>query len=138
MGDTSTPAAGDQEVLLVAYSNGNRCAGLRRLAAAAAAAAESHAEPASRLPALEPLHRAVRRRPRSLLLLTPCLGHCDQAPMAALGWAVIADAVARWTGRPVGVGLLERPERVAALGQWIATTAPDVDAAWSLHPRPLQ
>lgn len=136
MGDTSPPASGDQEVLLVAYCNGNRCSGLRRLHAERAADLAGH--PASPSSALEPLHRAIRRRPHSLLLSTPCLGHCDQAPMAALGWAFLADAGARWAGRPVGVGLLDRPERVAALGQWIATTAPDVESAQSLRPRPLQ
>lgn len=134
MADPTAPSGGGQEVLLVAYCNGNRCAGLRRLHCAEPAAG-SPARPSS---VLEPLHRAIRGRPRSLLVSTSCLGHCELAPMAALGWGLITDTGARWTHRPIGVGLIDRPGRVDALGQWIATTAPSLDTAPPLWPQPFQ
>lgn len=90
----NTGSARGQQVLLVAYCDGNRCARLRRLRRT------HHATDARRLPArssavLGPLRLVIRSRPRSLLLSTPCLGHCDQAPIAALVRGLLTETGAK-------------------------------------------
>lgn len=142
--DSKVPRHREQRILLVAYCNGSRCAGLRRLhanpsAAGLPAPAPLHCRSDDRASSiLEPLHRAVRQRPHSLLLSTDCLGSCAQGPMAALGWGLLTPAGAKWIHRPIGVGLIDRPGRAAELGHWIATTAPELESAPSLWPRPTK
>ena len=136
MAEVPHRAVDDQQVLSVAYCNGNRCAELRRLQSDPLAT-DLPTRPTQSLSTLDTLRSAIRQRPGSMLTTTGCLGYCERAPMAALGWAVLTDTGARWIQRPFGVGLLDRPGRTDALGQWIATTAPDVDFALSLQPKPL-
>jgi hypothetical protein len=42
-----------------------------------------------------------------------------------VGWAVNASGELRWSGRPVGLGMVEMPVRAAALAAWVAGSAPD-------------
>ena len=46
--------------------------------------------------------------------------------MAAVGTGMATTGEIRWTGRPVGLGLIEMPERAAALAGWITSSAPDL------------
>ena len=46
--------------------------------------------------------------------------------MAAVGTGTATAGQIRWTGHPVGLGLVEIPERAAALAAWITSSAPDL------------
>ena len=112
-----TASVRPEPVLLVAACAGPRCRGLRVLHDPSAAASG---------PSGQLLGNAVRRRPGAVLLSTGCLGPCQRGCIAAVGWAVSAGGQLRWSGRPVGLGMVETPPRAAALAAWIAGTAPDL------------
>jgi hypothetical protein len=111
---TSAPA---ELVLLVAACAGPRCRALRALHDPSAAASG----PGGRL-----LCEAVRHRPGAVLVSTGCLGPCERACVAAVGWGTSRAGELCWAGRPAGVGLVEMPARAAALAAWISGSAPDL------------
>lgn len=111
---TSAPA---EHVLLVAACAGPRCRALRTLHDPSAAAFGSCGQL---------LCEAVRRRPGSVLLSTGCLGPCQRGCVAAVGWAVSDRGQLRWSARPVGLGMVEIPQRAMALAAWISGSAPDL------------
>lgn len=53
--------------------------------------------------------------------------------MAAVGTGMATDGEICWMGQPVGLGMVESPERAAALAAWITGSAPDLSAL----PEPL-
>ena len=114
------PAAADspgEPVLLVAVCAGRRCQALRALHDPSASASGNCGQL---------LKEAVRRRPRSVLISTGCLGPCARGCVAAVGTGSATEGEIRWTGHPVGLGLIEMPERAAALAAWITSSAPDL------------
>ena len=114
------PAAADspgEPVLLVAVCAGRRCQALRALHDPSASASGNCGQL---------LKEAVRRRPRSVLISTGCLGPCGRGCVAAVGAGTATEGEIRWTAQPVGLGLVEIPERAAALAAWITSSAPDL------------
>jgi len=59
---------------------------------------------------------------------TGCLGPCARGCVAAVGAGTATDGEVRWSGRPAGLGMVEIPERAAALAAWISDSAPDLSA----------
>ncbi|HTQ90605.1 MAG TPA: hypothetical protein VMK84_14075 [Streptosporangiaceae bacterium] len=112
---TGIPAA--EPVLLVAACAGPRCRALRALHDPSARASG----PCGRL-----LCEAVRQRPGAVLVSTGCLGPCERACVAAVGWGMSQAGQIRWSGRPAGLSLVEMPARAAALAAWVAGSAPDL------------
>lgn len=110
----SAPA---EPVLLVAACGGPRCRALRALHDPSARAPD---------PCGQLLREAVRQRPGAVLISTGCLGPCERACVAAVGWGMIRGGLLRWSGRPAGLGLVEMPARAAALAAWISGSAPDL------------
>jgi hypothetical protein len=84
------------------------------------------------------LKEAVRRSPRSVLISAGCLGPCARGCVAAVGTGTATEGEIRWTGRPVGLGLIEIPERAGALAAWITSSAPDLstlpEMLWRVGP----
>ena len=111
---TGAPA---EPVLLVAACAGPRCRALRALHDPSAAASG---------PCGQLLAEAVRQRPRAVLVSTGCLGPCERACVAAVGWGMSHRGQLRWSGRPAGLGLVEMPAHAAALAAWISGSAPDL------------
>jgi len=112
-----TASASARHLLLIAVCAGPRCRGLRNLHDPSATTSG---------PCGQILCEAVRRRPGSVLISTGCLGPCQRACVAAVGWAVGDSGQLRWSGRPVGLGMVEMPLRAAALAAWISGSAPDL------------
>lgn len=108
----------ESDLLVVAVCAGPRCQALRGLHDPTAAAAG---------PAGAQLRAAVRERPGAVLVSTGCLGPCARGCVAVVGPGS-ADAQGRvsWHGRPVGLELVERPDRVAEFAAWVSGPAPDV------------
>jgi hypothetical protein len=46
--------------------------------------------------------------------------------VAAVGTGTAGNGELRWSGRPVGLSLVDLPRRAAALAAWISSTAPDL------------
>jgi hypothetical protein len=104
-------------VLLVAVCAGPRCRALRALNDPSAAASG---------PDGRPLCEAVRQRPGAVLVSAGCLGPCERACVAAVGWGTSRAGQLHRAGRPTGVRLVEMPARAAALAAWISGSAPDL------------
>jgi hypothetical protein len=119
------PGTAAEHILVVAVCAGQRCRALRALRDPSAAGNGTS----------ELLRQAVRRRPRSVLVSTGCLGPCARGCVAAVGTGSAASGELRWTGRPVGLGMVEMPQRAAALAGWITGSAPDLatlpETLWS-------
>jgi hypothetical protein len=117
----------DEAVLLVAVCAGHRCQALRALREPSAAGSGSCGQL---------LKEAVRRSPRAVLISTRCLGPCARGCVAAVGTGTATEGGIHWTGRPVGLGMIEMPERAAALAAWITSSAPDLatlpEVLWSI------
>jgi hypothetical protein len=117
----------DEAVLLVAVCAGHRCQALRALHEPSAAGSGSCGQL---------LKEAVRRNPRAVLISTRCLGPCARGCVAAVGSGTATEGGIHWTGRPVGLGMIEMPERAAALAAWITSSAPDLatlpEVLWSI------
>ena len=108
MRDRVMATRGPSRVLLIARCDGSRCAGLHRL----------REENTS-------LRAAVRRRPDAVLMTTLCLGHCELAAVAAVGWARSAHNSLAWLGPPVLLERTDTAERAAALASWVTAGAPE-------------
>jgi len=106
-----------EPVLLVAVCAGPRCRALRALHDPSAATFG----PCGRL-----LCDAVRHRPGAVLISTGCLGPCERACVAAVGWGMSRGGQIRWSARPTGLSMIEMPARAAALAAWISGSAPDM------------
>jgi hypothetical protein len=105
-----------EPVLVVAACAGHRCRALRARHDPSAAGGSTG----------ELLRQAVQQRPRTVLISTPCLGPCARGCVAAVGTGIAASGEVCWAGRPVGLGMVEMPERAAALAAWISSSAPDL------------
>ena len=111
-----TAGTAAEPVLVVAVCAGRRCQALRDLHVSSADADGTGAL----------LRQAVRRRPRSVLVSTGCLGPCARGCVAAIGTGTAASGEICWTSRPVGLGMVEMPQRAVALAAWITSSAPDL------------
>ncbi len=114
-GSPGTSGTAASPVLVVAVCAGRRCRALRALHDPSAADGIS-----------DLLMQSVQRRPRSVLVSTGCLGPCARGCVVAVGTGTAASGELRWAGRPVGLGMVEMPQRAAALAAWIAGSAPDL------------
>jgi hypothetical protein len=72
------------------------------------------------------LRAAVGERPDAVLVSTDCLGPCSQGSVVAVGRGQATVGRLTWLGRPVSLGLVERPERARNLNNWIRGGAPDL------------
>jgi hypothetical protein len=106
-----------EPVLLVAACAGPRCRALRALHDPSAATFG---------PCGRPLSEAVRHRPGAVLISTGCLGPCERACVAAVGWGMSRGGQIRWSARPTRLSMIEMPARAAALAAWISGSAPDM------------
>lgn len=113
------------QALFVAYCAGHRCAALRR--EPASHDGDDGQASSSAAPTLDQLRAAIRYRPDSVLISTGCLGRCERASVAIVGWGQTAQKTIIWTQPPIVVDLIDRTDRAAALASWIATTAPRPD-----------
>lgn len=105
---------------MVAVCTGPRCRALRTLHDPSADAAG---------PGGAALHHAVRQRPDAVLISTDCLGACDRGCVAAIGTGTAGDdGRITWREQPVGLGLVELPDRAADLAAWVRHGAPAVTA----------
>ena len=105
-----------EPVLVVALCGGYRCRALRT----------RHDPSATADRPGQLLRQAVRRRPRSVLIFTGCLGPCAQGCVAAVGTGTAGDGELCWSGRPVGLSMVDLPRRATALAAWISSSAPDL------------
>jgi hypothetical protein len=115
-GQPRAPLTAAGPVLVVAVCAGHRCRALRALHDPAATGDSTG----------DLLRQAVRRRPRAVLISTGCLGPCAHGCVAAVGTGTAAGGEISWAGRPVGLGMVEMPQRAAALAAWISDSAPDL------------
>lgn len=127
---TPPPHSGDQPVVLVAMCSGTRCAALRRLDPANPSRARDtkSGESDARSPYSESeqkLRSAIRARREAVLISVPCLGPCSHASVTAVGAGISGPSHLSWLGRPTLIGLSERPDRAAALADWVTSAAPD-------------
>ena len=105
-----------EAVLVVALCGGYRCRALRA----------RHGPPVTADSTGQLLRQAVRRRPRSVLISTGCLRPCAGGCVAAVGTGTVGGGELCWSGRPVGLSMVDIPRRAAALAAWISSSAPDL------------
>lgn len=111
-GGTDAPAGASGP--LVALCVGQRCSALRRLARTVGARDESP-------DAVENLRSAVRATSGAVLLMSPCLGPCSLASVAAIAHR---DGATGHVGRPVWLAGMEQLPRAAGLQRWVVDGGP--------------
>lgn len=121
-----SPRPRRDRALFVAYCAGHRCSALHRNPVGHGETDDGQPAPSTE-PTLDHLKAAIRSRPGSVLISTACLGRCERASVAIVGWGRTAEKSIAWTQPPIFVDLIDRTERAAALASWIATTAPRRD-----------